>query len=376
MKRILITSTEVLMLHFLVPHVKNLRKSGYDVEIACSEVLGRFDELREVLGELVVIHKVDLKRSPARIKNLRGLSDLKQIIREGNYDMVWTNEPVMGVMTRLAARKLRKRGLKVLYMTHGFHFYKGSDRLNWVLFYPVEWTMAHLTDVLVTINQEDYALARKRMHAGRIKYIHGIGLDTEYFRNREVNVKEMRNTLGIPEQAVVLLSVGELQRRKNHEVMLRALAKMDYSNVYYIICGEGELSNYLHELAASLGIAEHVLFLGYRRDISELCKCADIFVHPSRREGLGIAALEGMASGLPIVASQINGILDYTTDGETGYNCMPTDADSFCGAINTLIADKALREKMGTCAGERTKAYDIGISKKEVLQIIEECVGR
>ncbi len=376
MKRILITSTEVLMLHFLVPHVKNLLQNGYDVEIACSEVIERFPELQEVLGNQVVIHKVDLKRSPARLKNLRGLSDLKRIIREGNYDLVWTNEPVMGVMTRLAARKLRKKGLKVLYMTHGFHFYKGGDWYHWMLFYPVEWLMACITDVLVTINHEDYALAKKRMHPGCVKYIHGIGLDTEYFRNREANVREMRKTLGIPEQAVVLLSVGELQRRKNHEVMLRALSKMDCGNVYYIICGEGELNDYLHEMAESFGIAEHVLFLGYRRDISELCKCADIFVHPSRREGLGIAALEGMASGLPIVASKINGILDYTEDGETGYNCMPTDADGFCKVLNTLIADKSLREKMGKCAGERTKAYDISIAKREVLQIIEESVGR
>ncbi len=375
MKRILITSTEVLMLHFLVPHVKNLIENGYDVEIACSEVIGRFQELQDVLGALVVIHKVDLKRSPARIKNFRGLSDLKRIIREGNYDMVWTNEPVMGVMTRLAARKYRKKGLRVLYMTHGFHFYKGSDRLNWVLFYPVEWTMAHMTDVLVTINQEDYALAKKRMHAGCIKYIHGIGLDTEWFENRKADVEKMRESLNIPKDGIVLLSVGELQRRKNHEVILRALSKMSNRNVYYIICGEGNLDRYLHELSEALRISDRVSFLGYRRDISELCKCADIFVHPSRREGLGIAALEGMASGLPIVASKINGILDYTTDGETGYNCMPTDADGFCRVLETLVADKQLRETMGKEANRRTKAYDIEISKAEVLQIIGECVG-
>lgn len=375
MKRILITSTEVLMLHFLVPHVKNLLKNGYEVEVACSEVVGRFEELKDVLGKFVKIHKVDLKRSPTRIQNLRGLKELKRIIKEGHYDLVWTNEPVMGVMTRLAAKHLRKKGMHVLYMTHGFHFYKGGDWYNWLLFYPIERLFSRVTDTLVTINHEDYALACRRMHATRIKYIHGIGLDTEYFENRKVDVADMRGSLGIPEDCMVLLSVGELQRRKNHEVILHAMSKTDYSKIHYIICGEGELHNYLLELSEKLGIAKHVHFLGYRRDISELCKCADIFVHPSRREGLGIAALEGMASGLPIVASNINGILDYTTDGETGYNCPPTDAEAFREALDKLIKDKKLRDRMGKTGNQRTKDYDIGIVKKEVLQIIEECVG-
>ena len=115
MKKLLITSTDLMMIQFLVPHVKHLSENGYHVEIACSVVGDRIDDVRRVLeGYAKAIHIVRLERSPVSPNNLKGYGDMKRLLAENHYDIIWTNEPVMGVVTRLAARKLRKAGTKVL----------------------------------------------------------------------------------------------------------------------------------------------------------------------------------------------------------------------------------------------------------------------
>ena len=163
-KKILITCTDSMMKQFLEPHVRNLTENGYEVEIACSEVLNRMAEVREDLGDLVRIHQLHLQRSPLALSNIKGYREVKKIIGSGKYDLIWTNEPVMGVVTRLAARNARKQGTKVMYMVHGFHFYKGAPLLNWLIFYPIERLMASKADCICTINREDYVRAQK-MHA-------------------------------------------------------------------------------------------------------------------------------------------------------------------------------------------------------------------
>lgn len=170
---ILITCTDSMMKQFLEPHARYLAENGYEVEIACSEVLNRMDEVRQDLGDTVKkIHLLHLKRSPLSLSNIRGYREVKKIISSGKYSLIWTNEPVMGVMTRLAARKARKRGTKVLYMVHGFHFYNGAPLPNWLLFCPVERLMASRTDCICTINREDYARAQ-RMRTSKAAYVHG-----------------------------------------------------------------------------------------------------------------------------------------------------------------------------------------------------------
>ena len=140
----MITSTDLMMIQFLVPHVICLSRNGFEVEIACSEVGGRMAEIREkTAGYVKAVHEVRLVRSPASLKNFQGYGDMKKVIRNGGYDVIWTNEPVMGVVTRLAARQARKHGTKVVYMVHGFHFFKGASKLNWMLYYPTSgsWLM-------------------------------------------------------------------------------------------------------------------------------------------------------------------------------------------------------------------------------------------
>lgn len=368
MKKILITSTDMMMIQFLVPHVRNLSEHGFRVEIACSEVGGRMDDVRSALsGTVAAIHTVRLERSPTVLRNLAGYQDMKRLLKENHYDIIWTNEPVMGVVTRLAARKARKTGTKVVYMCHGFHFFKGASKKNWLVFYPVERLMANLCDVIVTINREDEARA-KSFHAGRVAYIHGIGVNTQRLRKFDER-SNIRTELHLTEKDFLVLSVGELNENKNHQVVLRALARLRDDGIHYIICGKGELSERLQTMVRELKLEANVHFLGYRKDVADICLQADVFAFPTRREGLGLAALEAMYCGLPVIASNTRGIRDYMVDGKSGFLRDSEDAAGFADAIRILKEDTALRKRCGAYNMETVKAFCLEPVKDEVLAL-------
>ena len=369
-KRILITCTDSMMKQFLEPHVRNLAGNGYEVEIACSEVLNRMAEVQEDLGEYARIHLLHLKRSPLAISNIRGYREIKQIIRNGHYDLIWTNEPVMGVATRLAARKARKQGTKVMYMVHGFHFYKGAPLLNWLLFYPIERLMASKADCICTINREDYARAQQ-MHTGRAAYIHGVGIDTERLKAGD-NPTDLRNELYLPAEAFLVLSVGELNENKNQQIVIRALARLEDQNIHYVLCGKGDQLENLRALAGELNISDRVHFLGYRKDIADICRQCDLFALPSRREGLPFAAMEAMYCGLPLVNPGIRGLVDITENGVSGYVCSTEDAGQYAEGIQKLKNNPELRTQMGNSNRKTIEAFTVEQTKREILQLIGE----
>ena len=358
MKKLLITSTDLMMIQFLVPHVKYLSENSFHVEIACSVVGDRIEDVRTALsGVAKKIHTVRLERSPVSPNNLKGYGDMKRLLEENKYDIIWTNEPVMGVVTRLAARKLRRQGTKVIYMCHGFHFYKGASLPSWLLYYPVERFMSRFCDMIVTINHEDEARA-KTFHCPRVAHINGIGVDFSRL-HCTVTREEKRRELGVTDEDILVLSVGELQTRKNHEAIIRAIARLNNSHVKYMICGLGVLLEHLQKLAEDLGIRDQVSFLGYRMDIPEIMRAADIYAHPSKREGLGLASLEAMASGLPLVTSNIQGIPDYVENGVTGYMCDPEDVEGFAEHLRLVVEDRELRLTIDRTNMERVKKYAI-----------------
>lgn len=175
-----------------------------------------------------------------------------------------------------------------------------------------------------------------------VEKIPGVGVDVSRFKDCNVTKAEKRKELGIPENAFVLLSVGELSSRKNHQVVIKALGEIEDSSIYYVIAGQGEDYENYKRLADDVGIGNRLILLGARTDVDELCVAADVFVHPSVREGLGIAPLEGMAAGLPLISSYVNGIKDYTEDGVSGV-CVqnPLDVDEmkkrFCECVTMRI---------------------------------------
>ena len=357
-KRILITCTDAMMKQFLEPHVLYLLEQGYDVEIACSEVLSRMPEVREDLGKHVRIHRLSMQRSPLSKDNLKGYKEVKQIIDHGRFDLIWTNEPVMGVATRLAARKARKAGTKVLYMVHGFHFYKGAPLLNWLLFYPIEKWMARYADCICAINREDYARLQK-FNVKEKAYIHGVGVNTDRLKPSGMQ-SNLRRELGIPDDAFLVLSVGELNENKNQRVIIQALALLHDPDIHYILCGKGGEQENLQALAEQAGLSGHVHFLGYRKDLYGIYSQSDVFALSSKREGLGLAALEAMHCGLPMINARNRGLSDITVPGENGFLYDPDDIKGFAEGISLMKSDPDLKKRIGARNREKVHPFCIG----------------
>ena len=295
MKKLLVTATDLMTVQFLLPHLRNLSQS-WDITLACSQVGGRLQEVRDALPGIPV-HEIRLRRNPFWVGNLLGYRELRKIVKD--FDVIWTNEPVMGAVTRLAAGN---SGAKVLYLCHGFHFFRGGPVGNWV-FYPVERWLARFTDLTVTVNREDFARASAMAPAA---YIHGIGVGLKT-GSRE----NLRRELGLGPGDRLALCVGELNRNKAQASALRALKTAGDPRLHLALCGRGNREKYLRKLAKRLKIEENVHFLGYRRDMGDVYAAADLLVHPARREGLGLAVLEGALAGLPVIARDTRGIRDY-----------------------------------------------------------------
>lgn len=372
MNKLLITSTELMMIQFLVPHVKYLSENGFRVEIACSDVGGRMEDVRNALeGVVNAIHVLRLERSPVNPRNFLGYQDLRKLLRENHYDIIWTNEPVMGVVTRLVANKYRRRGTKVLYMCHGFHFYKGAGKVNWAIYYPIERIFARLCDALVTMNQEDYDRAQtfKVRHVFKIP---GVGVDTKRFSTGgypEFRAAKLRQ-LGLPEDAYVVLTVGELTKRKNQAVILDALVQLNDPNLHYVLCGKGDRLEALQQQASQLGITDRIHFLGYRLDVPEIYRMADCFAFSSIHEGLPFALMEAMQSGLPIVASRIRGNVDLIVDGVGGILCDTFSAEQFReGLVKVRTMDK---EAMAAHNRRKLKEFDLENTRTVIHEILTE----
>lgn len=378
-KNILVTSTDVMMIQFLVPHVLHLIELGANVDIACSKAEGYKNEgyeekIKEMLPNSVSYYEIRTERNPLSRKNLSGYIDLKKVISSNSYDFIWTNEPVMGVMTRLAARKIRKKGSLVMYLAHGYHFFKGAPKKNWI-FYPVEKVMSHFCDLITVINWEDFYFTKKHFNVP-VYHIDGIGLCLDKYSDVEVDFEKKRNELGVKKDDILIVSVGELQNRKNHAVILKAIANLKDPRLKYIICGRGELELDLLHLAKELKIENKFYLLGHRYDIPEILAVSDIFAHPSQREGLGIAAIEAMAAGLPLLTSNVQGIKDYVENEKNGYSYEPYDVEGFTVGLKKLIDDTNLRQKFGKTNQECAKKYRIENSVEQVSGIISEVLGK
>lgn len=374
MKKILLVATvQSHIAQFHKPLISWLDGMGYQVDVAAGFNLDTKPNLHlEVPG---TIYDVPFSRSPFSLKNIKAYKSLRSIIKNGNYDVVHCNTPVGGILTRLAANaKRKKQELKVVYEAHGFHFFQGGAKKNWLLWYPIEKWFSRYTDVLITINKMDYELALDKFKAKAIKYIPGVGVDLNQFMNNEA-ICNLREEYHLPEGSKILISVGELNENKNHQVIIRALAHLNDDNIHYFLVGNGPLKSQLEELASTLGVQEHIHFLGYRRDVPALMKNADAFVFPSMREGLGMASIEAMASGLPIITSNRHGINDYSIAGKTGYKYHPDDVVGFAEGISKIVYDSNMRNEMGEHNIELSKQFTVEASMNRLSEIYLEMLN-
>ncbi len=358
MKILYVTTISLTMNSFFKPHIEMLVREGNHVDIACNFNDLAADKLYIELG--CNAHQIDFSRSPLSPDNIRAYKQLKEVVENGDYDIVHCHTPNAAAITRLVCRKFRKTtNLKVFYTAHGFHFYKGAPKLNWMIYYPIEKLCSKYTDKLLTINQEDFDLAKTKFNAKEVCYVPGVGIDLSRFENIDIDREEKRREIGVPTDSFLLLSVGELNENKNHQVMIRALAKLNNSEIHYAIAGLGDKKDYLLNLASELGVSKQVHLLGYRKDIPQLCAATDVFCFPSIREGLGLAAVEAMASGLPVIAADNRGTNEFVITNKNGYLCKYNDVDGFANAISKFTENRSLKEQFSGEAVKAVKRYHL-----------------
>lgn len=369
------TVVKTHIMEFHIPYLKMLKEMGWETAVAAKN---DYEDPKDcIIPYCDQYFNVPFERNPVKPGNIYAYRMLKKIIDEGDYDIIHCHTPVGAMLTRLAAQDARKKGTKVIYTAHGFHFYKGAPLVNWLVYYPVEKWLAPKTDVLITINKEDYERAKKKLHTGLVEYVQGVGINTKRFNKEIGNKEEKRRELGLKNDDFVLLSVGELIARKNHIVVLDALStlkeKGEIEKIQYIICGRGNLSRDLMEKTEKLGLCDHVHFLGYRKDINEICLASDLFIFPSFQEGLPVALMEAMACGLPVICSEIRGSTDLIENGKNG-EFVSNDGLSIAKKIIELKNCEDIRSCYSEEARKTVALFDINRIVETVKTIYEKAL--
>lgn len=331
-----------------MPVIHQLVADGHEVHAAFHD--NSADKKGLDLSAIHETFEVPFERSPYSLKNIVAYMALKKVIRNGHYDIIHCHTPVGAMLTRLAARKERNHGTKVFYTAHGFHFYEGAPKKNWLLFYPVEKFLARYTDVLITINQEDYDLATsKHFPAKKIVKVDGVGVDLSKFHvATEEEKKSARDSYGFTPDQFVLLYAADLSVRKNQPMIFRALARIkdQCPNILALMPGQPILKEEYERQCQELGITDMVRFLGYRRDIDKLLTACDCVISSSRQEGLPINLIEAAASGRYIIATDVRGNADVVK--QSGF-----------GTLVKLNDDKAMAEAIAERNGKRDVSEDV-----------------
>ncbi|MCI6637698.1 MAG: glycosyltransferase, partial [Lachnospiraceae bacterium] len=303
------------------------------------------------------------ERSPYNLKNVKAYRALNDFVKKNKFDIIFCHEPMGGVMGRLVGHQ---NGCKVIYMAHGFHFHKGAPKKNWLIYYTAEKTLALKTDVIITINHEDYRLAKKNFKVKKVYYVPGVGIDLKKFGSHNVDKKAKRKEVGVPVGTTWLLTVGELIPRKNHRVLIDAIK--DIPGVFLTIVGDGELTEETQKYIDENQLGQKVKLLGYRTDIDELNEASDVFVFPSLQEGLPVALMEAMACGKPIACSNIRGNSDLINE-KGGVLFDPHSVEDCKNAIEKVLCGD--KESMGIHNAIAIKKYSLESVEPRLQQIID-----
>lgn len=416
MKKVLFVATvDSHIRHFHIPYLKLFHDKGFEVHVATADDEGeKFDYCDKK-------HKITFERSPFKLNNLKAVNQMVSLIKEEKFDVIHCHTPMGSVVTRLAVRKLRRNckhnddvqranketissgaqcapqedstlwspnTMQVIYTAHGFHFFKGAPLKNWLIYYPIEKWLSKYTDKLITINKEDYEYAKK-FKAKKVYMIDGIGVDGNKFNVQLSNdeKKKLKKELSsistsfkILDDDIVITYVAELIHRKHQDFLIKAvsdiLKKEDnqeiYSKIKVLIVGTGVLKEKYQKLIDDLGLSNHIVLTGYRKDVPRIFNITDLCVSTSRQEGLGLNLIEGALCNVPLLASNVRGHNEILDDGNNGFLYEPDNYTDFEKKLCKLVKDNKLRIRMSKKAKQSVHRFLLSNSVKEMKKIYEE----
>lgn len=357
---------------FHLPYLQRFAELGWEVHVAAH---GQLD-----LPFVHHKHELPIQRSPFRFKNMKAYRQLYELVERHRFQLIHCHTPMGGALARLAARKARhEQQTQVIYTAHGFHFFRGGSFMNWFMYYPLEKWLSRYTDCLITINEEDYELAKRhRFKAKRIERVHGVGVSmARYQRHNEAEVQKLRARFGFTEDQFLLIYTAELNKNKNQQLFIRMMAQLIHyaPQARLVLVGDGPLRRRYEQLAKSLGVSEFVHFLGYRNDVHELLAMCDVAVSASLREGLPVSMMEAMCSRLPIVATSIRGHRELISDGRNGYLIAPHHIGLFTEKLAELSRNKLHCEAMGLQSFKAIERYKLEHVSHEMERIYTQYGG-
>lgn len=362
MKILYCATVDIHIKSFHLPLIHDLKEAGNTMYLVSNG--------NEEFGDIETKFNVTFSRNPLSTNNIKAYFTLKDILKQNEYDMISTHTPIASFLIRMAARKQPQ--IKVIYMAHGFHFYKGCSTINKVLFKTMEKIAAKYTDVLITINKEDYASASefKLKKNGQVKYIPGVGLSESKYRKPAKNRNEICEELGV-QDSKVLVSIGELNHNKNHFFVIKAFTEkfQQNKNLKYLICGRGPLLDEMQEYIKTHKLEDNVKLLGYRTDIMEILSVCDCFIFPSKREGLPVSIIEAMIAGAPVLASNIRGNCDLIENGRNGYLYNANEPQDFMNKFDLFAQDNFNCATMREANRNDAQKYSYESLRDEFLEV-------
>lgn len=369
MKVLLTATVQSHICQFHKPLVEVLHTHGCEVHVAARDNLAEKNGLK--LDFVEKVYDVPFSRSPKSTDNIKAYKQLKKIIARGQYDAIHCNTPMGGIVTRLAARKARINGTKVYYTAHGFHFYQGAPKKNWIVFYPIEKFFSRITDKLITITAEDYKLASEKFHC-KVERIHGVGVDEKrYFPVDEAKKKKLREEMGYGLEQKVILCIGELLPNKNQVMAIHMMKEVvkQYPDAQLLLAGNGPEKERLEQEIQTYGLADNIQMLGYCTHLQDYQHIADVLVSCSKREGLPLNIVEAMLSRTPVVASRNRGHRELIQDGKNGFLVEVDREDIMAERVLSLLNKDELSQEISLNAAKYAQDYGF-INVKEELERI------
>lgn len=354
---------------FHIPYLKMFKENGYEVHVASKG--------NQKIQYCDKHYDLQFKRFPLKKENYKVYKALKKIIEENDYEIIHCHTPVGGVLTRLAARKARKKyNTKVIYTAHGFHFYKGAPLLNWIIYYPIEKICSRWTDCLITITNEDYEFAKKYLKTKNIEHINGVGMNPERLK-KELTQEEkdkFRSKLGIRKDDIVFSYIAELNANKNQILLIKTIQglKKEQHNIRLLLIGDGPLKEQYQQYIKENNLENEIQLLGKRQDINELLSITNIYFASSIREGLPVNVMEAMYKGLPIIATDNRGHRELIHNGKNGYICKKNDTENFENNIQKFLKDMSIINNMKEINRILVKKYELQEVKNKMEEIYKK----
>ena len=351
MKKILFAATITdHFYYFHLPYLKLFHDEGWEVHVAA-----RGDRR---LPDCDFQHNIPFERSPFSKGNIEAYKQLKKVIDDNDFDIIHCHTPMGGMLSRIAASKKRKTGTRVLYTAHGFHFFKGAPLLNWAIYFPIEWAMSKKTDCLITINDEDYAFAKKRFRHPKVEKVDGVGYNSDLFYPVSKEEKnQIRESKGYSAEDKLLIYVAELNANKNQGLLIDMVSRLKCENARLLLAGADNFAGEYQKKARALRVDGKIDFLGHREDVEQLVKMSDVCVASSLREGLPVNVMEAMAVGLPVVAVDNRGHRGLVKNGEDGFLVQAGDGAGMAEKVGKLLTDEELCRDFSYKASENIKRF-------------------